>query len=317
MSGYESLKARLDFYGGKRQYDRMVADKLRSLRKALLYSYQSNICELLDGRQFLGLINPNQLQPDFDRKVLSIPFEDIQLNEEFDGKKTIPGRTTIGLKSGDVFKWTENNTYWIIYMPHLEEKAYFRAEIRYCEQVVEVNGKSYHVYWKGPGQEVISWQTEQREVYNDMNYLAEMYITKDENTLAYFERFAKIKVAGEMWEVQVVNPDYGEGIIRLRLKEDFNTPISDARQEEKEKEPVITTLINPTTAKPFETVTFEISGYSGGSWSRTHSEYTNIAAITDTSITLNILRTKSGEFTLRYTLPSGENIDQVIKIESL
>ena len=41
MSALENLGKRLNYNGGKAQVSRMNMDKLRSLKKALLYSYQS------------------------------------------------------------------------------------------------------------------------------------------------------------------------------------------------------------------------------------------------------------------------------------
>jgi hypothetical protein len=41
----------------------MYEDKRRSLRKALLYSYQSNTAILSDGREFRCLINPDKNKP--------------------------------------------------------------------------------------------------------------------------------------------------------------------------------------------------------------------------------------------------------------
>ena len=35
MQGLNNMKARIDYLGGKSQVDRMVADKLHSLRKAM------------------------------------------------------------------------------------------------------------------------------------------------------------------------------------------------------------------------------------------------------------------------------------------
>lgn len=40
MSGLDNMKARINYNGGKNQQDRMIEDKLRSLKKAMLYSYQ-------------------------------------------------------------------------------------------------------------------------------------------------------------------------------------------------------------------------------------------------------------------------------------
>ena len=80
----------------------MNLDKLKSLKKALLYSYQSATAQLSDGREFRCLINPDKLKTDYDNKIISIPFEDICLNEDKIGKTT-EGIQPIGMKPGDVF----------------------------------------------------------------------------------------------------------------------------------------------------------------------------------------------------------------------
>lgn len=74
------MKTRLGYMGGNSQIARMNADKLKSLKKALLYSYQSATAILSDGREFRCLINPNKLSLDLDNKILSIPFVDYVLN---------------------------------------------------------------------------------------------------------------------------------------------------------------------------------------------------------------------------------------------
>lgn len=75
-----NMRTRLNYMGGSNQIARMNADKLKSLKKALLYSYQSAVIKLSDGREFRGLINPNKLSMDLDNKILSIPFRDICLS---------------------------------------------------------------------------------------------------------------------------------------------------------------------------------------------------------------------------------------------
>ena len=75
-----NMKTRLGYMGGNSQIARMNADKLKSLKKALLYSYQSATAILSDGREFRCLINPNKLSLDLDNKILSIPFVDYVLN---------------------------------------------------------------------------------------------------------------------------------------------------------------------------------------------------------------------------------------------
>ncbi|MBQ2204622.1 MAG: hypothetical protein II411_01850 [Lachnospiraceae bacterium] len=46
----DTLKQRMEYYGGANQQERMFEDKLRTLKKALLYSYQAATAVLKDGR---------------------------------------------------------------------------------------------------------------------------------------------------------------------------------------------------------------------------------------------------------------------------
>lgn len=80
MSNRQNLNTRLNYRGGSKQLDRMNIDKLNSLKKALLHSYQAATAILSDGREFKCLINPNKLSLDVDNKILSIPFKDVRLN---------------------------------------------------------------------------------------------------------------------------------------------------------------------------------------------------------------------------------------------
>lgn len=81
MSNRQNLNTRLNYRGGSKQLDRMNIDKLNSLKKALLHSYQAATAILSDGREFKCLINPNKLSLDVDNKILSIPFKDVRLND--------------------------------------------------------------------------------------------------------------------------------------------------------------------------------------------------------------------------------------------
>ena len=105
MSAMDSLKTRIDYYGGFEQEQRMNADKLRSLRRALWYSYQGQTAVLADGREFRCLINHDKLKEDYDDKIISIPYEDVCLNLPTPEKYSY-----IGMKVGDVFTWKETNT---------------------------------------------------------------------------------------------------------------------------------------------------------------------------------------------------------------
>lgn len=103
MSGLENLQARLQYCGGKNQKNRLSLGKVNSLKKALLYSYQSATAILSDGREFRCLINKDKTKITGDDKIISIPFEDICLNEKEINKKTSEGIQKINMKPGDVF----------------------------------------------------------------------------------------------------------------------------------------------------------------------------------------------------------------------
>ena len=157
MTGLENMSTRLQYAGGAPQNKRMNEDKLKSLKKALLYSYQSATAILADGREFRCLINPDQLKNEYDNKIISIPFEDVCLNEkEFNEQgliragKTSEGIRKIGLKPGDVITWKETNTDWLVYLQYFEETAYFRAELRRCKYTVDVDGTKYKCYAARP-----------------------------------------------------------------------------------------------------------------------------------------------------------------------
>jgi hypothetical protein len=122
----ENLNIRLNYMGGRKAEDRMINDKLRTLKKALLYSYQAATAVLEDGREFRCLINPDKLKNDYDNKILSIPFYDICLNAEKVGTTTM-GEESTGLQVGDIFTWKETETDWLVYLRYLEEDAYFRS----------------------------------------------------------------------------------------------------------------------------------------------------------------------------------------------
>jgi hypothetical protein len=189
----KNLNTRLKYHGGNAE-GRFQKDKLNSLKKALLYSYQSETIELMDGRQFRCLINPDKLKPEYDNKVISIPFEDICLNKDRIGTTT-EGIEEIGLRAGDYFIWKEKkghfNSTWLVYLQHLEEDSYFRGDIRRCDYTVDIDGHEYPVYVRGPVETDIPWNQKKGIVWNDLNYSLVMYISKNEETNNYFSRFTK------------------------------------------------------------------------------------------------------------------------------
>ena len=189
----ELLNKRLKYYGGNQQ-QRFINDKERALKKALLYSYQAATAVLSNNQEFRCLINPDKNKPAYDNKILSIPYKDICLNAPRMGK-TSEGIVSIDIKTGDVFTWKQTDTHWLVYLQILEEDAYFRSEIRRCDQQIKIGDKSYWVYIRGPVETSIEWTQKSGIEWNTLNYSLVMYITADENTNSYFERFKTVEAA--------------------------------------------------------------------------------------------------------------------------
>lgn len=319
MNGLDNLKTRLNYYGGSKE-QRLINDKLRSLKKAM-YSYQGQTAILEDGREFKCLINPNKLNPDYDNKILSIPYRDVCLNKSRLGK-TSEAEEELGIKSGDIISWKETNTKWIIYLPFLEEVAYFRAEIRKCEAQAELNGKKYWIYIRGPVETTIQWNKKNNTVWNDLNNTLVFYITKNEETLDFFHRFKLLKIEGQTWEVQDTNIFYGEGIIKVTVKEYYENPLQDYYEErEKEKKEDSTTesdIAGDVEVYPYDIKEYSLKGdFKEGTWSINNNK-AKIIEIKDNSAIVEVVTGKSGEFILAYSeKDQGKVLTLKVKINSL
>lgn len=323
MSGLENLKTRLNYVGGGNQQGRMNRDKVASLRKALLYSYQAATIALSDNREFRCLINPDKLRNDYDDKIISIPYKDICLNSEKEGTTTV-GYEEIGVKAGDIFKWKDNGSYWMIYLQRLEETAYFRAEIRRCRYELEVNGNPYRVYVRGPIEQTIDWNSKNGNIVNSLNYTLMMTIANNEETEAFFHRFSLIKFKGKTWEVQAIDNISTEGIIDIYLKEYYNNSIADAAEVEKEENIPETKVLEEGTPQiigdfqvyPYDIKEFTIENAMGGTWT-VDSNKVNIISQTDSVVKLKIITGKSGKFILSYKVDDAVAASMEVTILSL
>ena len=301
----------------------MNCDKAATLRKALLYSYEAATAVLSDNREFRCLINPDKLKNDYDDKIISIPFEDICLNSKRLGKNNI-NRQVNGMKAGDVFEWKENNSYWIVYLQRLEETAYFRAEIRRCRYEIDINGKKYKVYTRGPIEQTIDYYKVGSGVFNRMNYTLMLTITKDEYTDDFFHRFTKIKFLGKNYEVQAIDGISTEGIIDIYLKEYFSNSILDEIQEEEKDTPIIDPLpegspeiLGDSEVYPYDVKEFTIKNLTDGQWA-VNSNKVIILNKSESKVTIKITTGRSGKFILSYNDVNGKELaSKEIKINSL
>ncbi len=330
MSGLENLKTRINYQGGKEQQARMKSDKVHSLKKALLYSYQAATAKLADGRKFRCLINKDKTKINSDDKIISIPFEDICLNEreltqeEIGKYKTSEGQQVIGMKPGDVFEWEDNHTHWLVYMQKLEETAYFRAEIRRCIYTFTIDDKTYRIFARKKELGDIDWQTAKEISWNNLDYSLDMYITKDETTEDYFHRFDVIKINNLPWEVQAVDNMSVEGIVMIALKEHYSNSIEEAVKQEKEEntpeQDVVDTaapyINGDTIVYPYDEIEYTIENANGGKWSIRGTK-AKIINQTETAVIVGITSGRSGDFELVYTRENEEDIVLKVTIESL
>ncbi len=325
----ELLNKRLKYHGGN-QEQRFINDKLRGLKKALLYSYQAATAILSDGKEFRCLINPDKNKPAYDNKILSIPYKDICLNLPKVGK-TSEGIVDINIKSGDVFIWKQTNTHWLVYLEYLEEDAYFRSEIRRCDQQVKIDNDSYWVYVRGPVETSIEWNQKAGIELNNLNYSLVMYITADENTNNYFERFKTIKISDprynteKTWQVVGVDPYYGDGIIQVFLDEYFENPIADAIALESSTEidqvnPIDDTaayISGPVEVSQYSKAYYEIHNAENGKWFIEWEEKQYDLNYSLNILSLDIPVGKLNTFKLIYRRQNEEDVILNIKIISL
>lgn len=404
------MSMRLQSRGGLDQWTRMREDKLRSLKKALYYSYQRAIVQkynavqdnyikniiaiitvlqdrgqlsesqisilenleeeypiLLDydryseeyinglkeivdfmvesEPQFRCLINHDKLKVDYEDKIISIPFEEPPVGSN------IPLETNF--HNGTIFKWIHGNkeewtpdTFWIVYMQYSEQTAYFRGQIRKADQQIEIiivnpQGQeqiiTYRGWMTGPNETTVVWHTKKNISWNDLNYTKVLYITKDENTSAFFDRFDRVIINGKPWEVQAYNDNYSKGsasgeggIIRVALKETYtNTDefikeiLADTAQEDsqgQDQEEITEARIEgPTAAKPYSILTFVAKGFDNTEeWTLYGTSLAKIKSVSqDTkTVTIQILTGKSNKqgFYINYGDSEATKIN--VKIES-
>lgn len=204
-----SLAARLQNRGGS-QLDRLKAGKLWSFRCALKNSYNSKRIKVPNGSCWRALMNIESggLKSDYDKKTVSVEFDS-------------------GLDSGDVFECIDDGTHWMVYLPVLTETAYLRSEIIRCRYTLDIDDVTYWVYFQGPTETDLRWFQKNGLNANELNLSGTIFIKKDARTENYFKRFTHIKIAGHVWEVQVIDRITVPGIIELEVQEYYDNSIAE------------------------------------------------------------------------------------------
>lgn len=225
LDGIDSHRNRLKYMGGIDQQDRMIFDKRRSLDRALLYSYQAcNIKRIstieddaFSPREYdkhdicRCLINPDKNKMDYDDKILSVHYE-----EDY--------------HPGDVFEWIGTNTYWMIYLQDLDERAYFRGEIRRCDNEImwetEDGLKSTYAAIRGPVETKINYIQKHQISVDTPNYSLNILMPRNKDNLEYFRRYSKFylknREEGAMnvcWRVEAIDWISTPGILEVTAVE--------------------------------------------------------------------------------------------------
>lgn len=203
------MKMRAKALNNDRQIERMVRDKLRSLHRSLLYSYQSAWIQKVGSEEKnRALINPDKIKFDYDEKIVSV-----------DPKW--------GYKPGDVFEWKNTGTYWLILKQELTEVAYFRGNCRRC-QALEVFDKEtgeVETYWmaiRGPVETKINTIQKAGIVVDVPNLTINAYVTKTDKTIKLFERYQRFSFAGRYWKVTAPDSISTPGILEFTAEEDYD-----------------------------------------------------------------------------------------------
>lgn len=209
MDNLTRMKLRAVYASNDRQHERMVKDKLKSLHRALLYSYQTAWVRKHGVDHYVrALINPDKVKFDYDEKIISVDFQH-------------------GFQCGDVFEWKGTFTHWIILKQELTETAYFRGNVRRCQpfEVVDPDTKTARTVWgaiRGPVETKIDSLQKHNLAVELLSASINVYIPGTEENIKLFERGAKFRFKNRVWEVQHPDDISTPGILEFSAVQDYD-----------------------------------------------------------------------------------------------
>lgn len=255
MENLNLLKLRAKHANNDRQHDRMVKDKLRSLHRALLYSYQTAWIKkdgVEDADYVRALINPDKVKFDYDEKIVSVEYEH-------------------GFGPGDTFEWKNTGTHWIILKQEMTEVAYFRGNVRRCQELLitdpETGDKvSIWAAVRGPVETKLNTIQKAGLVANVPNMTLQLYIPKTEQNMRLFERYVTFEFGGRFWQVTAPDTISTPGIIEIPAVEDYECHHSDLLVEVVDPNPPVeeyeATIEGETFVKPLEQSIYTVTNYN-------------------------------------------------------
>lgn len=304
LIGLDNQARRLNHEGGNFQQKRMIADKRRTLQRAIQYSYQGADVQkqvVNDTADVVrALINPNKLKQDYDDKIISI-FYDYDYNP------------------GDVFEWIGTNTYWLIYLQDLTELAYFRGDIRKCSNEIaweDEDGlhKTYAAI-RGPVETKIDYIQKHGVSVDNPNYSLNILMPKTDSAVKYFKRYSKFYLQGDKdynicWRVEAVDWLSMPGILEINASEYYRNEEEDDIENglvgtlvtepiNPNSEAVEDVIVGETFIKPGRQYEYKYRGNVQGEW--TVGKKIPVELESDGKIVkLRWTDSYSGEFDLNY-----------------
>ena len=305
-------------FAGKDQQARMIADKRKSLDRALMYSYQrAFIKKLGEDEEILALINPNKLKQDYDDKILSVNFEH-------------------NFKPGDVFEWGNTHSHWLIYLQDLTELAYFRGSIRRCRYQArwkDEDGNIHQSYMavRGPVETKINFIQKSGISVDNPNYSLNILMPKTEDALNYFKRYSTFYLLDTdfpnreiCWRVLATDSISTPGILEIVAMEYYSNEFEDdvengivdglipTKMELIANAETAEDIIGDIFIKPKKSYTYKYIGDNECNWEFDNKLPITIISQSKNEITLKWEATYSGSFDLK----CGD-YNQTIVVESL
>ena len=204
----KTLAARMQ-YLGEDQLSRIKKQKLRTFQMATKNSYSTRMIKVDHAVWpcFIGTLSGG-LKSDYDKENFAVEFES-------------------GLRPGKTFEVLDDGSHWMVYLQKMSETAYLAAEIIRCRYTLDVDGKTYFVYFRGPVETDLRWFLKNNININELNLSGRIYIENNESTRKFFKRFTKLKIDGHRWEVQVTDSISTPGVLELEIQEYYDNFIEE------------------------------------------------------------------------------------------
>lgn len=316
IQGINDMAIRLRTMGGHSQQERMIHDKRETLQRALYSSYQAAQVIRVDAEDrdpVLALINPNQLKPDYDDKIISIGYE-------------------YNFKTGDVFEWVGTGTHWLIYLQDLTELAYFRGDIRKCNYSIkwEDDNGDIQTTWvslRGPVETKINSMLKYGISVDLPNHSLHILMPKTDETLHRFQRYSKFYLTGAdeitskiCWRVEATDTLSMPGILEITATEYYSNTFEDDVEggivdglvvSPEVQDQSQNFIYGDTFIKPKKSYEFVYRGRDDAEW-HIDEKYPIEYTVDGNTITLKWTKTYSGQFELHYG-----DIYKTIVVESL